>query len=106
MTKLFYRLLTQKGFVIVPSVRLPPGFVSFMKDKASEEATVRVLLNCTGKASGSETGEVGGDALPVNCIHDALLSSFTSNKKPSFAIYCLVPALHTSTIFSGSHLSE
>jgi hypothetical protein len=99
MTKLFYRLLSQTRFVIVPFVRLPPGFVRCMKNKAPEEATVRVLPNCTGKVSGSETGEVDGDALPVHCFHDALHTSFTSKIKPSFAINCLVPALQDFNYF-------
>jgi hypothetical protein len=99
MTKLFYRLLSPTRFVILLFVRLPPGFVRCMKNKAPEEATVRVLPNCTGKVIGSETGEAGGDALPVQCFNNALLSYFTSKIKPSFAINCLVPALQDSTYF-------
>jgi hypothetical protein len=38
-------------------VRLPPGFVGNY-EQSSEEATVRVLLNCTGKFVGSETAKV------------------------------------------------
>ena len=83
----------------MPFVRLPPGFVNCMKNKAPEEATVRVLPNCTGKVIGSETGEAVGDALPVHCFYDALLSSFTSKIKPRFAIYCLVPVLQDFKYF-------
>jgi hypothetical protein len=75
-----------------------------MKNKAPEEATVRVLPNCTGKVIGSETGAAVGGA--SRCFNHAPHTSFKLNDKPSFAKNCHDPALKTSHIFSSSHLSQ
>jgi hypothetical protein len=64
-----------------------------MKNKAPEEATVRVLPNCTGKVLGSEIGDAIGDASRRRNFKCAIHASFTLNDKPSFAKYCHDPAL-------------
>lgn len=71
-----------------------------MKNKAPEEATVRVLPNCTGKVFGSETGEAVGFA--SRWFNYALHASFTINYKPSFALDCHDPALQDFKFFQLS----
>lgn len=86
------RLPCREIFVIVLVVRLPPGFVKVVtNNKASEEVTVRVLPNCTGKVGCSETGE------RIKCLFIVSIcaphSGFKINQKISFASYCHAPAL-------------
>jgi hypothetical protein len=70
-----------------------------MKIKAPEEATVRVLPNCTGKDIGSEIDAASSSALPVHDFYCARHASFTNKQKPSFAMYCHDPALLDFTFF-------
>ena len=63
-----------------------PLALSEIYEQSSEEATVRVLLNCTGKFVGSETAQVIWGELAKVHTQRALLSSFTNqSSKPSFA---------------------
>ena len=90
----------------MPFVRLPPGFVSFMKDKAPEEATVRVLPNCTGKVSSSETGVVVGDALPVHVFTTRFTPASQVIKSPALQFTVSFRRFMISIIFSSSHLPQ